>query len=118
MEQAMLTVTGARLNNLDELKHALASVTTIKIEARTAQRQVTRWAVDHVGNMFCGDTPMLINIGDRFYWRVPVVLGSTKDGILGQAGTIDVDTENGKLLVHDQLAGEILSNAKTLIRPT
>jgi hypothetical protein len=118
MEQAIFTVSGTALNNLDELKNSLTAIAYIKLEARTAQRLVTKWVVDHVGNLLCGDTPLLVNTGDKFYWRVPVVLGSTRAGLLGQAGTIDVDAETGKLLINSQLAGEILENAQTLIRST
>lgn len=118
MEQAMITLTGSGLQNLEELKVSLARISQIKIEARTAQRKVTRWVVDHVGNMLCGDEPQLVNTRGSFYWRVPVMIGSTRSGILGQAGIVDVDAETGTLLIHDQLAGEILKHAQALIHST
>jgi hypothetical protein len=118
MEQVMITLTGKGLQNLEVLKNSLATVSQIQIDAQTARRMVTRWAIDNVGNMLCGEEPSLINAGEKFYWRVPVWLGSTKEGMLGQVATIDVDTETGRLLVDDRLATEIQDHAQALSRPS
>lgn len=117
MEQVMITLTGEGLQNLETLKNSLAAASRIRIDAQTASRMVTRWVVDNVGNMLCGEAPLLINASEKFYWRVPVVLGSTNGGVLRQAGTVDVDTETGILLVDDQLAKEIRDHAQALSRP-
>lgn len=117
MEPVMITLTGEGLHNLEALKSSLAAASQIQIDAQTARRMVTRWAVDNVGNMLCGEEPLLINAGKKFYWRVPVMLGSTKEGMLVQVAAIDVDTETGRLLVDDRLAKEVQDHAQALSRP-
>jgi hypothetical protein len=47
---------------------------------------------------------------------VPVVLGSSTLGVLGEVGTVDVDAETGEILLTETLSQEILQNVKTLSR--
>jgi hypothetical protein len=50
---------------------------------------------------------------------VPVYLAVLPQGRLGQVGTIDVDAQNGQLLVTETLVEEIRRNAWTLVeRPS
>ena len=69
--------------------------------------------VSEVGNMLMGERPQLV-VGKRTVWRVPVVLGSSTLGVLGEVGTVDVDAETGEILLTDTLSQKILQNAKTL----
>lgn len=83
------------------------------IDPQTAQRHVTRWVASEVGNMLMGGSPQLI-VSEQVVWRVPVMLGSSQRGILGEVGTVDVDAQTGELLSSDDLVEQILQNAATL----
>jgi hypothetical protein len=65
--------------------------------------------------MLMGERPQLV-VGKRTVWRVPIVLGSSTVGILGEVGTIDVDAETGEILLTETVAKEILHNAQALSR--
>jgi hypothetical protein len=116
MEQATITLTDNWLRNLEGFKNSLSAVTRIQVEARTAQRRVTGWVVDNVGNMLRGDTPQLILLENRTFWRVPILLGSTHKGMLGKVGEIDVNAETGELSLTAHLRDEILTHAQALAR--
>jgi hypothetical protein len=88
--------------------------TTINVDANTAKRKVTGWVVSEVANLMGGTQPKLV-IGKRTFWRVPVVLTSSKTGIVGEVGAVDVDTETGELLVNDALKERLLTNAASLV---
>jgi hypothetical protein len=47
-------------------------------------------------------------------WRVPIVLTYPAHGIVGQVGSIDVDTESGELLLDPKTIEEIQHNARAL----
>jgi hypothetical protein len=79
------------------------------IDPHMAQRHVTRWVVSEVGNMLMGGAPQLV-VSEQTVWRVPVMLGSSQRGILGEVGTVDVDAQTGELLLSDELAEQILQN--------
>jgi hypothetical protein len=85
-----------------------------EIDPQTAQRLVTRWVVNEIGNMLMGGTPYLI-VDEQTVWRIPVMLGSSQKGILGQVGTVDVGAETGELRLSDELAQEILQAAQQLV---
>jgi hypothetical protein len=87
---------------------------TINVDARTAQRKVTGWVVSEVANLMGGMSPRLF-IGKRTLWRVPVVLTASKQGVVGQVGTVDVDAETGELLVNEALKEQMLKNAEALV---
>ena len=70
---------------------------TIEVTAKTAQRQVTIWLASEVGNMLIGGTPQLL-IARQVVWRVPVLLTSSKVGIVGEVGVVEVDAISGSLL--------------------
>jgi hypothetical protein len=81
----------------------------IEMDAQIARRTVTGWLVSEVGNMLIGGMPELV-IGKSIVWRVPVILTSSIVGTVGQVGFVDVDCENGRLLLHDNLVKQILQN--------
>ena len=113
MEQAMLTVTGEGLQDLEILKNSFSIARKIKIDAKTARRKVTGWAVSEVSNMLIAGEPQLL-IGNLPVWRVPVMFCSTYKGVLGEVARIDVNAFTGELLISKSLPEKILNNAKAL----
>jgi hypothetical protein len=113
MEQAMLIVTGEGLQNLDILKNSFSIARGINVDAKTAQRKVTGWAVSEVSNMLIAGEPHLL-IGHMPVWHVPVMLCSTYEGVLGEVASIDVNALTGELLLSKSLPETILNNAKAL----
>jgi hypothetical protein len=91
----------------------------LNVSAFVARRKVTGYVLDHVSDHMAGDEPSLVVDGERFLWRVPVYLAVLPQGRLGQVGTIDVDAQNGQLLVTKELIEEMRSHARTLVeRPS
>jgi len=89
----------------------------IEVDAETARRKATGWLVSEVGNLLIGDTPTLV-IADRAVWRVPVLVTSPSRGVVGVAGSVDVDAQSGEVLVDEALAQRILNDAHEIARST
>jgi hypothetical protein len=113
MGQTTITLTGQGIQQAREFDIHISVVAAVEIDARTARRKVTGWLVSEVGNMLMGGTPELV-IGTSTVWRVPVILTSSIVGTVGQVGFVDVDCENGRLLLHDTLVEQILENVEHL----
>lgn len=116
--QVNITLTGAGVQDTQELNIQVSIVATINVEAKAARRQATAWLVSEVGNMLIGGTPQLIISRNRTIWHVPVILTSSTIGPVAEVGAVEVDAENGGLLVTDELREQILDNVKHLARPT
>jgi hypothetical protein len=82
----------------------------IEVDAETARRKATGWLVSEVGNLLMGDAPALV-IGERAVWRVPVLLTSPSQGIIGTVGSVDVDAQSGQVLGDETLGKRILQDA-------
>ena len=87
----------------------------VKVGAASAQRKVCRYLLDHLSYMMGTEQPELIDTG-VLVWRVPVNLTSPEQGVLGQAGSIDVDAETGELLLTEDDIAEINRNARDLVK--
>ena len=86
---------------------------TVNVTAFSARQKVTGFVADEIStNMHAGE-PQLV-VGERIYWRVPVILSMPPSGERGEVGTIDVDIENGQLLVTQALIEEIERRAEYL----
>ena len=83
------------------------------VTAATAQRKVNRFVLDEISYLMGGEQPTLVET-DRLVWRVPVVLTYPTHGTVGQVGFIDVDAENGELLLAPETVEEITHNARAL----
>ena len=83
------------------------------VTAATAQRKVNRFVLDEISYLMGGEQPTLVET-DRLVWRVPVVLTYPTHGTVGQVGFIDVDAENGELLLAPETVEEIIHNARAL----
>jgi hypothetical protein len=114
MENLTITLSGEGLQDTQELSIQVSIAAVINISAKTAQRKATSWLISEVGNMLMGGMPQLIIRKDAV-WRVPVLLTSSRMGTVGQAGSIDIDAESGKLQVNNELREQILNNVQNLI---
>ena len=116
MESSTVTRTGAGLDEMRELNIQISLVATLNVDAKSARRRVTAWLVSEVGNMLVGGAPQLV-IGQQSVWRVPVILTSSSQGMVGQVGAVDVDTLSGELQISDKLRERILDSVKNLGSP-
>jgi hypothetical protein len=118
MSNVNITLTGAGVQDTQELNIQVSIVATINIEAKAARRKVTGWLVSEVGNMLTGGMPQLIINQDQTTWRVPVILSSSTVGPIGEVGAVEVNAESGELIITPALRQQIIDNAKHLARPT
>jgi len=114
---AFITLAGPGLSVSKRLDITVSVSATIEIDAVTAQRKATAWLVSEVGNLLMGDTPSLV-IGQRAVWRVPALLTFPSRGVIGQAGSVDVDATSGQVLADPLLIQEIRAHAQRLARST
>lgn len=85
----------------------------VNVTAFTAQQKVSGFVLSEISNLMHGGTPSLV-VGERLYWRVPVILSMPPHGDLGEVGTIDVDAESGEMQVTQGLTEEIKERAQAL----
>ncbi len=86
---------------------------TVKVTAFSARQKVTGFVTDEISTNMHGAEPTLI-VGQRIYWRVPVILSMPPVGDRGEVGTIDVDVESGQLQITSGLLEEIERRAEYL----
>ena len=114
---AFITLAGPGLSVSKRLDITVSVSATIEVDAVTAQRKATAWLVSEVGNLLMGDTPSLV-IGQRAVWRVPALLTFPSRGVIGQAGSVDIDAASGQVLADPLLIQEIRAHAQQLARST
>jgi predicted DNA-binding antitoxin AbrB/MazE fold protein len=85
----------------------------VQITAGEARRKVVRFLLDEVSYLLRPEQPTLVKT-DRLIWRVPIALTYPSHGIVGQVGHIDVDAENGQLLLSPEAITEIKRNVHKL----
>lgn len=82
-----------------QLKIDIHLTAQINISALVAKRRVNAFLATHIGNLLLADEPAL-TLGERIVWRVPIDLTKSPEGRLGRVGEVDVDVENGELLLN------------------
>lgn len=85
----------------------------LNVTAFSARQRVTQFVMGELSTQLGGDTPDL-TVGERVYWSVPVVFTLPGKGVLGQVGTLRVDTATGELLTDPQTEQEIMRHAEQL----
>jgi hypothetical protein len=100
-----------------DVKGEVSVSARINITGIAAQRKVSRLLLDVVGTQLYGESPSLV-AEERLVWRVPVWLGLSPVGAIGQVGTLDVDTQTGEVLYSQQLLDEIAECGDALARRT
>jgi len=85
----------------------------VRVTAAAARRKVNRFVLDTTSYLMGGGQPTLIET-DHLIWRVPVVLAYPDQGVVGQAGFVDVDAESGNLVLAPDTIKGIKRNARAL----
>lgn len=86
---------------------------TVNVTAFSARQKVTGFVVDQISTNMHATDPVLI-MGERIFWRVPIVLSLPPIGDVGEVGVIDVDVESGQLQITPTLIQEIERHAEFL----
>ncbi len=87
------------------------------ITAKQAKRKLSRFLLDEVSLFIGPEEPLLVYIEPaKVVWRFPLQFALARQGKLGQVGAIDVDAQNGELLLTDEQLREIKLNARLLAR--
>ena len=114
IDRSKIKITGNGVREPQQRAFDIAVYATVEIDALSARRKVTGWLIDEVGNMIIGGTPQLI-VSKQTIWRVPAILTSTRKGVVGEVGTVDVDAETGELKTSTDLREQILKNVERLV---
>jgi hypothetical protein len=85
----------------------------INVSAYAAKQKVNGFVLSDISYMMHAGNPTLV-LGQRIYWRVPIILSLTSRGDVGEVGAIDVDVETGQMRVTPQLIAEINVHAEGL----
>jgi len=96
------------------IQFSLHVVAMLNITAADARRRVNRQVVAELGTGLIGRDPDLVIEGERFFWRVPIVLSLPGLGDLGQVGHVDVDARSGEVLIDEATQGRIVQHAERL----
>ena len=115
MSGTTIIISGAGIQELHELNLQISVEAVVNIDAKSARRRATAWLVSEVGNMMIAGEPRLV-ISQVTVWRLPVLLTSSEKGIIGEVGSVDVETSSGELLINDDLRTQILNNVNRLTR--
>lgn len=75
--------------------------TAVSVSAPEAKRRATRLVATELGNLLLGGTPTLL-IGQVICWRVPILVSNARQGVIGQAGYVDIDANTGATIINDE----------------
>lgn len=75
--------------------------TAVSVSAPEARRRATRLVASEMGNLLFGGTPSLL-IGPVICWRVPILVSNSTQGVIGQAGYVDIDANTGATIITDE----------------
>lgn len=81
----------------------------VPINAEAAQEFAGCYLIDQVGSLFEPGTPRLLENG---LWVVPIILSNSRRGPLGEAGTIAVDANTGRVLCSEEDHAEVKRRAR------
>ena len=86
------------------------------LEAKDVRRQATVWLASKVGKLLVAGAPQRFP-DPQPLWRMPVLLTSSRTGVVGEVGMIEVDAITGQLLVTDQTKDGLLASVERLTSP-
>lgn len=116
MTNATITLSGEGLEDLNGVDLQISVEAVVNVDAKTARKAATAWLASEVGNMLLAGKPQLV-ISRITVWRLPALLTSSEQGIIGEVGTVDVDASTGQVLVNNRLRTQILDNVHQLVSP-
>ncbi|MEM7534868.1 MAG: hypothetical protein AAF639_22010 [Chloroflexota bacterium] len=70
---------------------------SINLSADEAQKKVKHWLFMDVSMMLAAGEPTLAISRHAVVWRVPAMLYSTQQGLLGEVGRVDVNVQTGEM---------------------
>jgi hypothetical protein len=102
-----------QLPNTGHLSLTIQISTVFNYTATAARKLAGRFAAEEISYLLRAGEPKLI-ASERIYWRVPLELALPNAGTLGEAGSIDVDVETGKLSITPDQIAAIIRNGERL----
>jgi hypothetical protein len=83
------------------------------ISAEVARAIGADFLLMKVGNLLAAGEPRLppSRLDGRRVWKVPILLGNVRQGLLGEVGELLVDAETGRVLFTDQDRKQIEARA-------
>ncbi len=72
----------------------IAIDTEFNVSAVVARQKANRYLLMNLGDQLHAGEPELM-VGERLWWRVPVLLGLSQGGYLGKVGELLVDAQSG-----------------------
>ena len=115
--RGFLLLRGLPVAKYSEREGDIKVTADVNISAFAAKQKINGFVLSEISYMMHAGDPTLV-VDEHICWRVPVILSLTSRGDVGEAGTIDVDVETGRLHVTPQLIAEINSCAKGLTLST
>ncbi len=103
--------------NTGKVKISVSVSADMNISAYAARQKVGGFVCDRVSYLMGAGEPILV-ASDHLYWRVPVIFTLPGHGKIGEVGTIDVNIENGQLMVTPDLINRLQNHAETLAHHT
>jgi len=97
------------------------AVGKLRIGRETAKVTANHFILENLPDRYCAGDPNLVEFPIRTVWSVPIMLGYPRLGVIGQVGTIIIDSEMGTVAGWTPLkevknaAGEIYEKRKTEI---
>ena len=68
--------------------------TEFNVSAVAARQKANRYLLMNLGDQLHAGEPELM-VGERLWWRVPVLLSLSQGGYLGKVGELQVDAQSG-----------------------
>ena len=103
---------------VDEIMLAAPGEPIVNITAHTARQKASGYAGSYISHLMGGGEPSLLFSQNRLIWRVPLLLTSPQQGIVGTVGSLDVDARTSQLIVPPDLAEQVKAHAQALINRT
>jgi hypothetical protein len=112
-----MTVTLEAIPKTGRLEIDIKVSANVNVSAFTARQKANNFILSEISYMMHAGEPTLV-LGERIYWRVPVILSLTSCGDVGEVGRLDIDVETGQIQISPQQITEIESRAETLVAHT
>jgi hypothetical protein len=71
------------------------SARKLKIGREAAEIAANHFILEHLPDRYCAGNPYLVEFPIRTVWSVPIMLGYPQLGVIGQVGTVIIDSEMG-----------------------
>jgi hypothetical protein len=81
--------------------------------AQAARRLARRFVADEISYLLRVGEPTLV-AGESICWRMPIELALPSYGAVGQVGAVDVDIENGRILLTAEQIETIRNRSEAL----